>query len=573
MKYAVLIIYKTLVFESILLFLKNSEYQNYLANLVEINNDLQKLNSDFILKDTLVISFLLALVSCFFKFLNNSDHIKFFILDFVVYLSAIIFLFSNDRFSIIQLILSMFIYLTSSISFELFFSQKHFNRTITVILFITFLLGLVFIDRNNLKESIEYVQTKESNEIFLNQYVRGTASLNLPLFQNRRIITNNEELLVKIYDNCCYDLTYEYTGGKPGGFIDEIEGKLIHLTGDARFFHIQSDDKYSNTDSLIRTELTSNIEEIIKDKKLFEKGRVSIRGMKSNENLLYLSYIDEISPACFTLSVAKAEINFESKEVNVSSFYQPKQCMSNSDSSNFNLGSQEECAKNLECLEAEGAFNMHSTGGQIEFHKGKMVLAVGEFGVLPEAQNDENIFGKIISINMENKKIETISKGHRNIQGLFRLENNLISTEHGPTGGDEINIINLDFNSSQQNYGWPIASYGEIPVNRFPNQATAYKSHEKYNLIEPLHYFTPSIGISSISSMNNGNFLVASLKANKIFIIDTSLSQKLYGGNNVLSIGINIGDRIRDIHYYELEDLYFLILETRPAIAILKFTK
>ena len=153
------------------------------------------------------------------------------------------------------------------------------------------------------------------------------------------------------------------------------------------------------------------------------------------------------------------------------------------------------------------------------------------------------------------------------------MENNLISTEHGPTGGDEINIVNLDLNSSQQNYGWPIASYGEIPVNKFPKQATAYKSHKKYNLIEPLHYFTPSIGISSINSLNNGNFLVSSLKANKIFIIDKSQSQKLNGGNNVLSIGINIGDRIRDIHYYGLEDLYFLVLETRPAIAILKFTK
>ena len=383
MKYTTLIIYKTLLFEFIFLFLKKNEYQNYLANLVEINNDLQKLNSDFILKDTLVISLLLALVSCFFKFLNNSDHIKVFILDFVVYLSAIIFLFSNDRFSIIQLILSMFIYLISCISFELFFSQKHLNRIITAILLITFLSGLVLIDRNNLKESIEYVQIKESNEIFLNQYVRGMTSLNLPLFQSRRITTNNEELLVKIYDNCCYDLTYEYTGGKPGGFIDEIEGKLIHLTGDARFFYIQSNEKYSKTDYLVRSELTSNVENIINDKKLFEKGRVSIRGMKSNENLLYFSYIDEISPACFTLSVAKAEINFESEEVSVSSFYQPKQCIRTSDSSNFNLGSQEECAKNLECLEDEEAFNLHSTGGQIEFYEGKLILAVGEFGVLP----------------------------------------------------------------------------------------------------------------------------------------------------------------------------------------------
>ena len=47
--------------------------------------------------------------------------------------------------------------------------------------------------------------------------------------------------------------------------------------------------------------------------------------------------------------------------------------------------------------------------------------------------------------------------GHRNPQGLlFDKQNNIIlSSEHGPTGGDEINII-----TENSNYGWPIASYG-----------------------------------------------------------------------------------------------------------------
>ena len=51
--------------------------------------------------------------------------------------------------------------------------------------------------------------------------------------------------------------------------------------------------------------------------------------------------------------------------------------------------------------------------------------------------------------------------GHRNPQGLLIDKTNkfVLATEHGPRGGDEINLINLETNSLP-NYGWPISSYG-----------------------------------------------------------------------------------------------------------------
>ena len=54
--------------------------------------------------------------------------------------------------------------------------------------------------------------------------------------------------------------------------------------------------------------------------------------------------------------------------------------------------------------------------------------------------------GKIIKINVDNGDYEVISMGHRNPQGLyFDKENNFIlETEHGPWGGDEINLIEID---------------------------------------------------------------------------------------------------------------------------------
>ena len=73
----------------------------------------------------------------------------------------------------------------------------------------------------------------------------------------------------------------------------------------------------------------------------------------------------------------------------------------------------------------------------------------------------KSIFGKILEIDLNTKEDTIFSSGHRNPQGLeIFLQNGnkiLLSTEHGPQGGDEIN--NIKFN---KNYGWPISSYGAL---------------------------------------------------------------------------------------------------------------
>ena len=59
-----------------------------------------------------------------------------------------------------------------------------------------------------------------------------------------------------------------------------------------------------------------------------------------------------------------------------------------------------------------------------------------------DAQNNSSIYGKIIFKKFSNQdNFIIISKGHRNPQGLLVDDNNIISTEHGPRGGDEINRI------------------------------------------------------------------------------------------------------------------------------------
>jgi len=183
-----------------------------------------------------------------------------------------------------------------------------------------------------------------------------------------------------------------------------------------------------------------------------------------------------------------------------------------------------------------------------------------------KAQNDKSIFGKIVFIDMIGKTHEIISKGHRNAQGLFVKDDIILSTEHGPKGGDEINRIFY-----KKNYGWPIASYGEP----YKSKKLKYKkSHAKNNFEEPLHAFLPSIGISELillpSTFNKkwtNSALVTSLNGRSIYRI--SFQDDKY--NKILYIEkIYIGERIRDIKYVEKLNVIIIALETTGNIGVLK---
>ena len=177
------------------------------------------------------------------------------------------------------------------------------------------------------------------------------------------------------------------------------------------------------------------------------------------------------------------------------------------------------------------------------------------------AQDINSIFGKILFIDLKTKKYEIFSKGHRNPQGLTIVENLILSTEHGPKGGDEINLIQFGYN-----YGWPIASYGE-PYPSQVKKSKIYdylKSHSEHGFIEPIYSFVPSIGISQIikvpgnfSEYWKNNFLVTSLGAANIYriLFDENFSKLIYHEE------IFVGERIRDIYYFEKLNVFLLALE------------
>ena len=116
-------------------------------------------------------------------------------------------------------------------------------------------------------------------------------------------------------------------------------------------------------------------------------------------------------------------------------------------------------------------------GAKIIFLRdGTLLISSGDgFDHREQAQFLDNHFGKLIRINKDGSvpddnpfvnvdgSLEDIfSYGHRNPQGLYYNKKNkfLLEAEHGPEGGDEINLIELKTNKIP-NYGWAISSYGE----------------------------------------------------------------------------------------------------------------
>ena len=208
-----------------------------------------------------------------------------------------------------------------------------------------------------------------------------------------------------------------------------------------------------------------------------------------------------------------------------------------------------------------------------------MLLSTGEFRNRPLGQDNESYYGKVLGINLKSKKTNIISMGHRNIQGLYYSKkfDFIISTEHGPKGGDEVNI-NHRPSKKIKNFGWPISSYGEHYYKnhseKILNEAPLNKSHKKFGFEEPIKYFVPSIGISEIISLNNNDneFLFGAMGSE---IVEQDLGLHYIKLNDKKEKIIKhkyfpLNERVRDIVISNNKEVILLFLETTSSLAILK---
>lgn len=153
-------------------------------------------------------------------------------------------------------------------------------------------------------------------------------------------------------------------------------------------------------------------------------------------------------------------------------------------------------------------------GGKLAFDRqGYLFIALGENNQRPTAQDLDKLQGKVVRLTADGavppdnpfvgqagKRPEIWSYGHRNPQGLALnpWSGALWEHEHGPRGGDEINLPRAG-----KNYGWPIATYG---INYSGLAIPEAKGQKVAGTEQPLHYWQVSPGISGMAFYNGSRF-------------------------------------------------------------------
>jgi glucose/arabinose dehydrogenase len=186
-----------------------------------------------------------------------------------------------------------------------------------------------------------------------------------------------------------------------------------------------------------------------------------------------------------------------------------------------------------------------------------LYLGLGDrFSLMQQAQSLENHIGKVIRINPDGSvpadnpfvkvagaKPEIWSYGHRNIQGaLLAPDGTLWMHEHGPQGGDELNII-----KPGTNYGWPVITYGE----NYGGGKIGAGITEQAGMAQPIKYWTPSIAPSGLALLTNNlygqtwqdSLIMGSLKFR--YLVRVPLKNGQAGDPEIILP--ELGQRVRDV--------------------------
>jgi len=151
-------------------------------------------------------------------------------------------------------------------------------------------------------------------------------------------------------------------------------------------------------------------------------------------------------------------------------------------------------------------------GSRIAFDDTHLYFSVGDRGNRPNGQNLESHAGSILRLNVDGSvpqdnpfvdvkgaRNEIWSYGHRNPQGLAwdDVNQRLWSIEHGPRGGDELNLIERG-----GNYGWPIISYGK----EYASFRAVGEGTHKEGMEQPKKFYIPSIAPGSLMQYSGEAF-------------------------------------------------------------------
>jgi len=215
----------------------------------------------------------------------------------------------------------------------------------------------------------------------------------------------------------------------------------------------------------------------------------------------------------------------------------------------------------------------HHYGGRMAFAAdGTLLVSTGDgFDYREQAQSLSSLLGKILRINLDgsipsdnpfvgdpNSRDEILSYGHRNPQGIAVTQDGLIwMHEHGPQGGDELNLVEAGIN-----YGWPAVTFGIDYSGAYVSPFT-----EAEGMRAPATYWVPSIAPGGLAVYESdvfpewrGNLFVATLK-------EKSVRRLVLNGSKVIKDEImftELDERIRDVRTGPDGNLY-LLADSNPG--------
>ena len=169
-------------------------------------------------------------------------------------------------------------------------------------------------------------------------------------------------------------------------------------------------------------------------------------------------------------------------------------------------------------------------------------LTIGDLGY-PEIgdKTKRGTLGTVMKISA--KKVTQISSGHRNAQGILLIGKDLYTSEHGPRGGDELNLIQQGID-----YGWPTVTYGERYSPGDYVSPTNPESHNGFR--KPLTYWVPSVAPTELIQLPaasawgqwSSSIVMGTLREESLIFIQMK-NKRVVGQMQT----VNIDERIRDL--------------------------
>lgn len=324
-----------------------------------------------------------------------------------------------------------------------------------------------------------------------------------------------------------------------GGSLAEVGDNILLATPQGQFSYLDSQYRLHALDLRVRMNL-----ETLRNTALYRETRFDPAGVRTHDLLvipsdannvdLYVSF-NRFVGDCFEFVVTHTRLHVEGSDIRP-------------------VGGWNDIWTASPCipLKKRGSLFEGLAGGgrMIPLDNDTILVSVGDFqfdGFYEDRQlsaDPATDLGKIIALNIRTGASRHYVTGLRNPQGLmFDNQGRLWETEHGPQGGDELNLL-----QEGGNYGWPFVTYGMVygsPPTEWPFSPAPGSTD---TFIRPRYAFVPSIGISNLIAPDLREFpkwtdtlVVGSLRAMTLYVI------RLDGDEVVYAEPIPLEKRLRDI--------------------------